>query len=99
MPFELYNTLGTFQSYINSLLQEYLDIFCIEYLDNILIYSENDKNNIDQVLKVLKQMREKDFQLDIDKYKFSIMEMKYFELIVTTKGICINLEKVQATIN
>ena len=46
------------------------------------------------MLKVLKQIQEKTFQLDIDKYEFSITEMKYLELIVTTKDLYIDLEKV-----
>lgn len=56
MLFELYNALEIFQSYINSILQEYLDIFCIAYFNNILIYSENDNKYMDQMLKVLKQL-------------------------------------------
>ena len=43
MPFGFRNTFETFQSYINSLLQEYLDIFYTAYLDNILIYSKKKK--------------------------------------------------------
>ena len=99
MPFGLCNTPRTFQSYINSLLQEYLDIFCILYLDNILIYSKNNKKHIGQILKILKQMREKIFQLDINKYKFFIIEIKYFRLIVIIKNICIDPKKVQTIID
>jgi hypothetical protein len=40
MPFGLCNAPGTFQSYINSTLHEYLDDFCTGYLDDILVFSE-----------------------------------------------------------
>ena len=43
IPFGLYNTLITFQIFINNTLREYLNIFYIIYLDDILIYS-NIKN-------------------------------------------------------
>ena len=99
MLFGLCNVPEMFQSYINSLLQEYLNVFCIAYLDDILIYSKNDKKYTDHVLKVLKRLREKGLQLDINKCKFSVIEIKYLELIVTTKSICMNLEKVQAIID
>ena len=99
IPFGLCNTLGMFQSYINSLLQKYLDVFCTAYLNNILIYSENDKKYTDYILKVLKWLWEKDLQLDIDKCEFSVIEIKYLGLIVTTEGICIDPEKVQAIID
>ena len=51
------------------------------------------------MLKILKQMREKIFQLDIDKCEFFITERKYFKLIVTTKNIRIDPENVQPIIN
>ena len=41
MPFSVYNGPGTFQSYINNALQDYLNDFYSAYLDNILIYSNN----------------------------------------------------------
>ena len=41
MPFGVYNGPGTFQSYINNALWDYLDDFYSTYLDNILIYSNN----------------------------------------------------------
>ena len=37
----LTNGPATWQRYINNLLFNYLNIFCIVYLDNILIYSDN----------------------------------------------------------
>ena len=38
MLFKLVNALITFQSYINWVLTEIINIFCIVYLNNILIY-------------------------------------------------------------
>jgi hypothetical protein len=42
MLFGLTNALATFQELINNVLRTYLDIFVIVYLDDILVYSEND---------------------------------------------------------
>ena len=41
IPFELSNTPASFQSYINKILSEKLDIFVIVYPDNIFIYTED----------------------------------------------------------
>ena len=50
MPFELTNTLATFQSYINKILAEKLNVFVIVYLDDILIYIENEgKEHVETV--------------------------------------------------
>jgi hypothetical protein len=37
MPFGMCNAPGTFQTFINETLSEYLDDFCTAYLDDILI--------------------------------------------------------------
>ena len=42
MPFGLCNRPASFQNYINDPLHEYLNDFCIAYLDDILIYSDNE---------------------------------------------------------
>lgn len=41
IPFGLTNTLAIFQWMINNVLWEYLNVFVVVYLDDILIYSEN----------------------------------------------------------
>ncbi|EMD60670.1 hypothetical protein COCSADRAFT_99004, partial [Bipolaris sorokiniana ND90Pr] len=38
--FRLYNSLVTYERYINNILINYLDNFHIVYLDNIFIYSK-----------------------------------------------------------
>ena len=43
MPFELINTLTTFQGYIIKIWVKKLNIFVIVYSDNILIYTEDKK--------------------------------------------------------
>ena len=44
MPFGLTNILASFQGYINKILAEKLDIFVIMYLDNILIYTDINRD-------------------------------------------------------
>lgn len=99
MPFGLCNAPATFQSYINSSLREYLDVFCTAYLDDVLIYSMNKEEHTEQVLNVLKQLQDRSLQVNINKYEFSVTEVKYLGMIMTTHGIRINLDKIQAIID
>ena len=54
--FGLCNIPKTFQSYINNLLREYLDVFCTTYLDNVLVYSTKEEEHMGHVLDVLKRL-------------------------------------------
>ena len=42
---------------MNNVLFDYLDEFCTAYLDNILIYSDNELEHKHYVKKVLKRLR------------------------------------------
>jgi hypothetical protein len=46
MLFNLTNASASFQALINDILWEYLDIFVVAYLDDILIYLTNEKDYI-----------------------------------------------------
>ena len=41
---------------MNDVLFDYLDIFCTAYLDDILIYSENELEHTEYIRKVLKRL-------------------------------------------
>ena len=96
MPFGLCNAPSTFQSYINSSLREYLDYFVTAYLDDILIFSDTESEHIEQVLKVLRRLKERGLQLDIDKCEFSVPEVKYLGMYVGVNGVRMDPEKVSA---
>ena len=56
MSFKLINASAIFQTYINNILKEHLNVFMIVYLDNILVYLKNEtdyKVYIKKILKVL----------------------------------------------
>jgi hypothetical protein len=42
-----------YQQYINNILFNYLNDFCMAYLDNIIIYSENKLEHEEYICKVL----------------------------------------------
>ena len=96
MPFGLCNAPKTFQRYINESLREYLDVFCTAYLDDVLIYSNNEAEHADHVLQMLRRLHERGLQLDINKCKFNTTRVKYLGMIVTTNGIEMDTKKVKA---
>ena len=57
---------------MNDILFDYLDDFCTIYLDNILIYSENELDYKLYVRKMLQQLCNAGLQADLQKCKFHI---------------------------
>lgn len=96
LPFGLCNAPSTFQSYVNGSLREFLDQFVTAYLDDILVYSDNEREHEQQVLKVLRRLRERGLHLDIDKCEFSVSEVKYLGMYIGKDGIRMDPEKVKA---
>jgi hypothetical protein len=65
-------------------------------MDDILIYSKDPLEYQEQVYKVLDRLRTAGLQVDIKKYKFGVIEIRYLGFIVLTKGLRVDLGKVVA---
>ena len=96
MPFGLTNAPATYQALINDTLREYLDLFYVAYLDDILIYSKDKKSHTQHVRKVLDALRAKDLKLKLEKCEFYKKEVEFLGYIVTTEGLRMDPKKVEA---
>ena len=81
---------------MNNILFDYLDDFCTVYLDDILIYSDNELNHDAHVHKVLQRLQDTGLQADIKKCKFSVKRTKYLGFIISTDEIEVDYEKISA---
>ena len=78
---------------MNDVLFDYLDDFCTAYLDEIMIYSDNELKHEEHVCKVLLRLHEAGLQADIKKSEFSVKCTKYLGFIISTNGIEADPEK------
>jgi hypothetical protein len=70
MPFGFIKALAIFQKFINNILRKYLNVFCITYLNDILIYNRTEKKHLDHVRKVLESSRQASLYAKIQKCEF-----------------------------
>jgi hypothetical protein len=94
LPFGLTNGPATFQRYVNDLFIDLLDLFVTCYLDDILIYSQNELEHEAHVRTVLGRLREAGLQADIKKCEFHVTRTKYLGFIISTDGIEVDPEKI-----
>jgi hypothetical protein len=66
MPFGLSGVSSSFQAFINDVLRPYLDIFCLAYLDDVIVSSHSLAKHKKHVHAVITALRDTGLQLDID---------------------------------
>jgi hypothetical protein len=81
---------------MNEVLSDYLNIFCIAYLDDVLIYSDNLIQHHQDIKLILERMKEVGLTLKASKYEFHMYKTEYLGYIITPTGISMDLEKVKA---
>ena len=94
MPFGLANALATFQGFINYALQDLLDICCIAYLDDILIYSDDDAEHVEHVWAVLKCLQEYELYVKLEKCEFHTWCVGFVGYVVTPNGVSMEEDRV-----
>ena len=83
MPFGLINAPVSFQSYIHKVLCEYLDIFVIVFLNDILIYSMEESQYKQHVQIVLKALLVAELFMKLLKCLFSVKCVPFLRYVIT----------------
>jgi hypothetical protein len=96
MPFGLTNALASFQRWMNEILSDYLDVFCIAYLDDILIYSDDLEQHHRHVKMILRRVEEVGLTLKASKCEFHTNKTEYLGYIISPTRIEMDPEKVRA---
>ena len=73
---------------------DYLDDFYTAYLDDILIYSDNELEYEYHIKKVLEYLYYTSLQIDLKKYEFYITRTKYLSFIISTSSIKVDPDKI-----
>lgn len=97
-PFGLCGAPATFQRYINSALDTFLDDFCSAYMDDVIIYSDGDYlDHMQKVSQVMKRLAEAGLRLDRAKCEFAVSEVKYLGFVIRAgEGVTVDPAKIEA---
>ncbi|MBW0572504.1 hypothetical protein O181_112219, partial [Austropuccinia psidii MF-1] len=60
MPFGLTNAPASFQNLVNDIFADFLDLFVVVYLDDIMLFFSSEEENIKHVTSALQRLREND---------------------------------------
>jgi hypothetical protein len=99
MQFGTTNAPADFQGYINNAIREALDDFASAYLDDVLIYSDSEEEHVGHVKWIMQRLLEAGLYLKPEKCEFHNETVRYLGLIISTKGISMDEDKVETVRN
>ena len=82
MSFSLTNTSAMFQFYINQVLHDLVDNFCIVYLDDILIFFKFKEEYYQYLELIIKCLQQAELYANMKKCEFFKNELNYLDFII-----------------
>ena len=71
-------------------------MFCVVYLDDILIYSISLEEHQEHIRKVLERLRCYQLFASLKKYEFTINRVEFLGFIISTEGVSMDQKRVKS---
>ena len=94
MPYGLTNAPAAFQSFIQDVLREHLDVFCVAYLDDILIFSRTPEEHEQHVRLILEKLRDAKLYANPRKCDWHKTSVEFLGYIIGADGVSMNPKKL-----
>jgi len=99
MPFGLTNGPTFFQNLMNDIFREFFDDYVVVYLDDILIYSKDEKQHKEHIKLALEKIRSVGLYVKLKKCVFHTFEVKFLGYIISNIGILMDFKKIQVVLD
>ena len=96
MSFGLTNALETFMDLTKRVFKQYLDLFVIISIDDILIYSRNEEEHASNLRIVLQTLKDHQLFAKFSKCEFWLQFLSFLGHIVSNEGIHVDSQKIKA---
>ena len=81
---------------MNKVFKQYLDLFIIVFIDDILIYSRNEEKHASHLRIVLLTLKDRQLFAKFRKCEFWLQSIAFLCHIVYSEGIRVDSQKIEA---
>nr|GFC67250.1 reverse transcriptase domain-containing protein [Tanacetum cinerariifolium] len=96
MLFGLTNAPAVFTDLMNRVCKPYLDKFVIVFIDDILIYSKNEKEHEEHLKAILGLLKEEKLYAKFSKCEFWIPKVQFLGHVIEIRGIHVDPAKIES---
>ncbi|GJV19054.1 putative reverse transcriptase domain-containing protein [Tanacetum coccineum] len=96
MPFGLTNALAVFMDIMNRVCKPYLDKFVIIFIDDILIYSKNNKEHEEHLKVILELLKKDELYAKFSKCEFWLPKVQFLGHVIDSQGIHVDPAKIES---
>ncbi|KAK8934655.1 hypothetical protein KSP39_PZI014259 [Platanthera zijinensis] len=96
MPFGLCNAPSVFMDLMHRTFREYLDLFVIVFIDDILVYSQSEEDHANHLRLVLHTLQRNKLYAKYSKCEFWLSSVAFLGHVVSGEGIAVDPAKISA---
>nr|GEU33396.1 putative reverse transcriptase domain-containing protein [Tanacetum cinerariifolium] len=87
---------SVFMNLMNRVCKPYLDKFVIVFIDDILIYSKDEKEHEEHLKAILELLKKEKLYAKFSKCEFWIPKLQFLSHIIDSRGIYVDLAKIES---
>ena len=99
MHFGLTNAPPTFCNFMNDVFHDYIDMFVVVYLDDVVIYNECLKDHIHHLRLVMARLREHELYVKLEKCEFTQKSILFMGHQISKGDVRMDRKKIEAILD
>ena len=100
MFFGLTNSPATFQTMMNELLRDLINMGkVVAFIDDVIVGTESDEKHDELVTEIIRRLEENDLYVKLEKCKWKVKKVRFLGVVIGPERIKMEEEKVKGVLD